>query len=297
MQQFNKIIYIIFAIVVLSSCGRPIANFSYSGEGAAAPTDVEFKNESEKAEQYEWDFGDGEKSSDPSPTHEYKSSGNYNVVLKAKKGSKESKVEKRVFIDAPKDCMVLIETDFGSMTVRLYNETPKHRDNFIKLAEEGYYDGLLFHRVINGFMIQGGDPKSRKAKPNAQLGSGGPGYQVDAEFNPELSHIKGALAAARTGGPGNPKKKSSGSQFYIVSGRPVSADQLENNEAKLGIRYTAAQKKAYSELGGTPQLDMEYTVFGMVVDGLDVIDKIAQTKTNGSDRPLENVTMKITVIK
>jgi peptidyl-prolyl cis-trans isomerase B (cyclophilin B) len=186
----------------------------------------------------------------------------------------------------------------GTMTIQLYDVTPKHRDNFITLAEEGYYDGLLFHRVIYGFMAQGGDPNSKDAKPKAGLGSGGPGYQVDAEFNAKYVHTKGALAAARTGGSGNPKKKSSGSQFYIVHGKKVSEGQLNQLEVQKGIKYTEEQRAAYTEQGGTPFLDMEYTVYGMVVKGLDVVDAIAEVKTGKSDRPLEDVKIKsVRVIK
>jgi len=179
----------------------------------------------------------------------------------------------------------------------LYDNTPKHRDNFTKLADEGFYDGLLFHRVINGFMIQGGDPGSKNATKNKRLGSGGPGYQIDAEFNPENIHIKGALAAARMGDAVNPEKKSSGSQFYIVQGNKLTEAQLKQIENRKGIHYTEEQKKLYMETGGTPFLDMDYTVFGRVIEGLDVIDKIAKAKTGQGNRPVKDIWMKIKVIK
>jgi peptidyl-prolyl cis-trans isomerase B (cyclophilin B) len=183
------------------------------------------------------------------------------------------------------------------MTLKLSDETPQHRDNFIKLAEEGYYDGLIFHRVINGFMIQGGDPNSRNAAPGAQLGSGGPGYQVPAEFVDDLVHVKGAIAAARTGDNVNPQKMSSGSQFYIVHGKPMTEQELTMMESRKGIRYTPAQREAYLTHGGTPFLDRDYTVFGQVIEGLEVIDKIAASATDRGDRPKEDITMKIVVIK
>ncbi|MGD9993406.1 MAG: peptidylprolyl isomerase [Salinivirgaceae bacterium] len=249
--------------------------------------------------------------------------------------------------------MVLIQTSFGDMKVELYNETPLHRDNFIKLVEQGFYDSLLFHRVINAFMIQGGDPDSKNAPANLQLGNGGPGYQLDAEFRPELFHKKGALAAAREPDQVNPQKQSSGSQFYIVQGKIFTPEMLKQMEEKVNFpkrkqlvfdyiekpenaalkqridslgraqnmvamnqefnnvaimlepeyqkldlfQYTAAQIEVYGKLGGTPHLDQNYTVFGQVVEGLHVIDSIAQVKTNPQNRPLEDVIMKMKVIK
>jgi len=245
-----------------------------------------------------------------------------------------------------KDFVVTIKTNYGEMVAILYNETPKHKANFIKLAQEHYFDSLLFHRVIGGFMIQGGDPNSKKAKPGENLGNGGPGYTIDAEFNPKLFHKKGALAAARTS---NPQKASSGSQFYIVQGTVVSSsavDELKVDQGKLkqGLQqflskpenttlrdslsklYSAVTKdafnkkvfalipqiqketgvkitkdispemiKAYTTIGGVPFLDGDYTVFGEVIKGLDVIDKIAAVKKDGADRPLEDVRMYVTV--
>ena len=187
-----------------------------------------------------------------------------------------------------------VETDFGTMKIELYNSTPNHRDNFVKLAKEGFYDDLLFHRVISGFMIQGGDPESKNASPTQRLGSGGPGYQIDAEIG--APHIKGALAAARTGGPGNPEKKSSGSQFYIVHGNKVDAAQLQRFSKSKNITYNEEQINLYQTIGGAPSLDMEYTVYGMVVEGLDVIDKIAAVQTNPGDRPVNDVKMKVRIL-
>ena len=244
--------------------------------------------------------------------------------------------------------MVLIKTEFGDIKVKLFDDTPKHRDNFIKLVSEGFYDDLLYHRVINHFMIQGGDPNSRNAQPDIPLGSGSPGYTIPAEINPKYFHKKGALAAARLGGPRNPQKESSGSQFYIVQGavyRPGQLDTMEiginkqrkdlmmrehfqavNNQLtdfqknnnkegfdklvseinmKIDSIYDASpkfelsqeQRETYTTIGGYPSLDGEYTVFGEVVEGLDVIDKIAAVKTNSANRPLENVKMIIELVK
>ena len=243
--------------------------------------------------------------------------------------------------------VVIIETPEGDIRLRLYNETPLHRDNFLKLAREGYYDGVLFHRVIREFMIQAGDPDSRKAQPGVQLGNGGPGYTVPAEIVPGLFHKKGALAAARLGDQVNPQKASSGSQFYLVEGkiwRPGELDTLENrlvanlqqsilrqvitpaqeelnkyrqennqqafNErvAVLQARadslfqaapkpsFSEAQRHAYTTIGGSPHLDGGYTVFGEVIEGLEVIAKISAVQTDGANRPLKDMPIKVKVI-
>ena len=190
---------------------------------------------------------------------------------------------------------VLIETEYGNMKAELYNSTPLHKENFIKLVEEGFYDDLLFHRVIRGFMIQGGDPQSKGADMNIPLGGGGPGYQIDAEIG--APHFKGTLAAARTGDAVNPERRSSGSQFYIVQGSIQSDAQLNSWETRKGFKYNESQREKYRTVGGTPQLDADYTVFGELVEGLDVIDQIAAVQTNGSDRPMQDVTMKISIVK
>ncbi|CAG0899401.1 unnamed protein product, partial [Cyprideis torosa] len=227
-----------------------------------------------------------------------KIAGKYNVKLVAKKGKKESIMEKEIIIDPPQDCLISIETTLGEMTIRLYDETPKHRDNFIKLAESGFYDSLIFHRVIEGFMIQGGDPDSKGAAPNQRLGSGGPGYTIPAEITEKYAHIKGALSAARQGDRVNPKKNSSGSQFYIVQGQTADEATLSTMEARKGIQYSDELKEQYMTLGGTPFLDQEYTVFGIVEKGLDIIDKIAASDTDQNDRPRTDVKiLKARVIK
>lgn len=192
---------------------------------------------------------------------------------------------------------VEIQTKYGTMVVELYNETPKHRDNFIKLAKEKFYDDLIFHRVIRNFMIQGGDPNSRNAAPNIQLGNGGPGYQIDAEILPKFIHKKGALSAARLGDQINPQKQSSGSQFYVVQGTIVSRQELMNFQQRSRLNYTEEQIKTYTTTGGTPHLDGAYTVFGEVIKGLEVIDKIAAQPTVPGDRPVENIVMKVRIIE
>lgn len=243
------------------------------------------------------------------------------------------------------DFVVTIKTDYGNIVAILYDETPKHKQNFIKLAKEHYFDSTLFHRVIAGFMIQGGDPDSKNVQPGQQLGRGGPGYTIDAEFNSDLFHERGALAAARLGDLQNPTKASSGSQFYIVQGTVMTEDQLKLNQVKFdqalqkffenpdnalvydslvtvykagdmkayqarliqlkprveketGIEIdkevSPEQFKAYTTVGGAPSLDGEYTVFGKVVQGMEVVDKIGAIETM-RDRPLKDVRMTVTV--
>jgi cyclophilin family peptidyl-prolyl cis-trans isomerase len=245
---------------------------------------------------------------------------------------------------------ILIETSCGNIKIKLYNETPLHRDNFLKLVEKHFYDSLLFHRVINTFMIQGGDPDSKKAPAGKELGNGDIGYTIPAEFNPKLYHKRGVLAAARNGDEENPEQASSGCQFYIVQGK-IYTDSLLDEKAKRVTRmqaynkvvrnkenkilfekyalflkqenidsikitkakidkltdaevlntpsykFTEEQRNTYKTIGGTPHLDGSYTVFGEVIEGMDVVDKIAAAPHDKNDRPLMNIRMKISIIK
>lgn len=186
------------------------------------------------------------------------------------------------------ETLIVIHTSYGDITAKLYNDTPKHRDNFIKLVNEGWYIDSPFHRVIKQFMIQGGGNKDGRTDP---------GYTIDAEILPNHVHIKGVLAAARMPDHINPKKESSGSQFYIVQGRIVPGVYLDQASAQSGIVYTEEQKQAYSTFGGTPHLDGEYTVFGEVVMGIEVIDAIAAIATARGDKPLEDITMTIEILE
>lgn len=241
---------------------------------------------------------------------------------------------------------VRISTTLGDILVKLYDETPLHRDNFIKLAKEGYYNGTIFHRVIKDFMIQGGDPNSKNPTPERRYGTGGPDYTIEAEIKPNLFHKRGALAAARQGDEVNPERRSSGSQFYIVWGKQYQTNQMaqldkqmlmqaqqqifnelvQENRTKImelrrnrdqaslmelqddllaqtnaiakerGIKgHSDEQKDIYSTIGGTPHLDGQYTVFGEVVEGLDVVGKIQETDTLSGDRPKQDIVMTVTV--
>ncbi len=183
---------------------------------------------------------------------------------------------------------IKMETNMGTMIIRLYNETPLHRDNFLAKTKAHFFDSLLFHRVIKSFMIQGGDPESKHAKSGQMLGNGeAPGGRITAEFKTDLYiHKKGALAAARDG---NPEKASSNCQFYIVHGKTFTDDELNKMGQRSGVKYTQQQKDLYKTIGGTPHLDNNYTVFGEVEQGMDVLDKIAAVQTAPGDRPLQDV--------
>ena len=293
----RTLILLTLSFAGFTACMNPLARFTMSAQHAEAPASVDFNNTSEGADTYVWDFGDGVQSTDSTTTHRYTHAGKYDVTLKAIKGKKTNTMTQSIVIDPPSKCLIEITTDFGVMMAELYDATPQHRDNFLKLAGEGFYDGLLFHRVIDGFMIQGGDPNSRNAAPGAALGSGGPGYQVPGEFVDSLVHIRGAIAAARTGDGVNPERKSSGSQFYIVQGTEVDASMLDMLEKKKGFKYTEEQRAAYLEHGGTPFLDRDYSVYGRLVSGFDVLDQIARAPKDARDRPTKDIKMTVKVIR
>ncbi len=214
------------------------------------------------------------------------------VVNKPVSKSKPAPVEKETYIE--------ISTEYGIMVAKLYNQTPYHKDNFITLVNQGFYDSLLWHRIIDGFMIQGGDPNSKNAAAGTALGMGSaPGDRTPAEFRNNFIHKKGALAAARDG---NPAKASSNCQFYIVQGKTYTDEEL-NNVYTQSVKnfnppfvYSKAQKEIYKRIGGTPFLDQNYTVFGEVIRGLQVIDAIAKAPKDQSDRPLTNISMKIRLL-
>lgn len=186
--------------------------------------------------------------------------------------------------------IAVLETTLGEIKIKLYDKTPLHKENFIKLVKDNYYKDILFHRVIKGFMVQAGDPNSKAAAKGKALGDGGPGYTIPAEFHSDLFHKKGAVAAARLGDQVNPEKKSSGSQFYIVQGQVLSRVQL-NNLVRTGRHepFTEEQINAYTTVGGTPHLDNNYTVFGEVIEGLQIIDNIAAAETDERNRPFEDI--------
>ena len=199
-----------------------------------------------------------------------------------------------------KNYFVMIITDSGEIKVRLYNQTPAHRDNFLALVKAKYYDETLFHRVIKGFMIQGGDPDSYLATDTTVLGNGGPGYTLEAEIVDSFYHKRGALAAARLGDLVNPSKASSGSQFYIVQGRVFNTQELnimEKQRRDTSYHFNETQRQLYTTVGGSPHLDGQYTVFGEVVEGMDVVDKIAAMPVGPNNRPKTDIHVWMRIVK
>ena len=198
-----------------------------------------------------------------------------------------------------KEVVMVVETTMGTVEFKLYNETPLHRDNFIRLAEENYFDSLLFHRVIDNFVIQGGDPNSKYAKPGEMLGDGEPDWRVPAEFRLDkgIFHRKGTVNAAREGDDTNPDRESCASQFCFMMGSPLTDEQLDRAQARLDastggtVKLTPEMRQAYKEVGGSPHLDGQYTVFGEVVKGMEVLEAIQKVPTDEYDRPLEDVRM------
>ena len=204
---------------------------------------------------------------------------------------------KKTSVTETRQVKVMLTTDYGTMVLKLYNGTPLHRDNFVKLVKQHFFDSLLFHRVDKGFMIQGGDPDSRHAKQGQQLGEGSLNYTIPAEFDTAFFHKKGALAAARESDAANPKKASSSTQFYIVDGKQFTDEEMDKMEDKLNIKIPENHRRIYRTIGGAPFLDMNYTVFGEVTSGFDTIDKIAGVAKDENDRPLQNIRMKIIMLK
>lgn len=291
----KQTIYLLaFVTIFLASCGggkEPVSSFKMDLPTEIAPVAVTFENTSEDAEAYMWDFGDGQTSTDANPVHNYEYWGTFTVSLTAINGSKSVISQQNLTLKEPPRALVEVVTDLGSIRIELSNLTPKHKENFIKLAREKFYAGTLFHRIIPGFMIQGGDPDSRNAPSDKRLGQGGPGYTIPKEFRKGLYHYKGALCAARQGDAANPAKASSGSQFYIVHGAPIQEGLLGQIQHKRNFQYTADEIAYYRKAGGTPQLDMDYTVFGYVKEGFEIIDVIAtqqQSNTN-PNRPVKDI--------
>jgi peptidyl-prolyl cis-trans isomerase B (cyclophilin B) len=206
-------------------------------------------------------------------------------------------VSKKAPIVVLKPVQVKLTTDSGTIILMLYDKTPMHRDNFVKLIKEKFYDGLLFHRVVNNFMIQGGDPDSKNAKPGIHLGDGSLKYTIPAEFDTSLFHKRGALAAAREADESNPKKASSSTQFYIVDGQTFTDNQLNRIEEKNKIHIPQNHREFYKTTGGDPFLDMNYTVFGEVISGIEVVEKIANAPKDENNRPLHDIKMGMTIIK
>lgn len=287
----------LFILLLVVACKGPSALFTTTEGEYVAPATVQFESKGEDLDSVRWRFGDGHSSTETNPVHQYTSSGSFTVTLTVMKGKKTASFTQNVSVTPPTEDLVEISTPYGSMIARLSDGTPQHKTNFLKLVDEGFYNDLLFHRVIPEFMIQGGDPSSKGASSSQQLGGGGPGYTIPAEITDSLVHIRGALAAARTGDVVNPERRSSGSQFYIVGGTKFAEESLENILSRSSVNYSPQQIEQYQKYGGTPFLDGQYTVFGYVISGFEVIDKIANAKRSPQDRPIDDVPMQIKRIR
>lgn len=266
-----------------TACSKPVANFLIEGDTQLANS-LTFKNNSTNAESYTWKVNNKVISEEKDFQYNFYESGRHSVQLIAKKGSKSVSTESDVFIDPPSACMALLETNHGNMILSLNEETPLHLNNFVKMVNSGFYEGIIFHRVMDGFMIQGGDDKLRQTKFKGRIPN-----VITPEINNSMYHTRGALAAARMPDNVNPDKNSSSTQFYIVDGRPVDEDKLKDTESSKLINYSDEQIQDYLTNGGAPQLDGEYTVFGFLVDGFEVLESISVVKTNERDKPLEDV--------
>jgi len=275
---------VLFLSLTFIGCSKPIADFTLLSERSSAPVEVDFINISTGADTYQWTINNDVISDSTNIQHLFLSSGRYVVDLVAQKGDKTSRMSKEFIIQAPEECLIYMETSLGSLIFSLSELTPRHRDNFLKLVEDSYYDGIAFHRVIDGFMIQAGDDKTREKRKRIKHEE-----IIDKEFNNQLMHYKGAVAAARMPDDVNPERASSGTQFYIVDGRPLTSSDLESFESGKLFDYTAEQKEQYLKIGGAPQLDGEYTVFGFLVGGYETLEKISEVKTDNRNNPEEPV--------
>ncbi len=266
-------------LTLLSACSRPVARFSADNDLETGKP-VRFVSDSENAESYKWYIDDEEVASNEDLEYLFLGSGRHNIRLEARKGTSSHSIEKEVLVSASDECRYLIRTNMGDMLIALYEETPRHLKNFVELVEKGFYTDRIFHRVIEGFMIQGG---------SAQGTSFAGRKEIRQEILTDFVHHKGAVAAARMPDDINPEKESSGTQFYIVHGRQVNESTLLDYASEKLIDYSDEQIEKYLANGGTPQLDGEYTIFAYLLDGYDTLDKIAAVDTDKNDKPLADV--------
>lgn len=280
-----KYIFLLFGCLFFWQCAQPIASFVQKTEQRlVVPAKVYFENTSENVTDYSWEV-DGEiLSSDKHLEHTFYDSGKHKIVLIAKEGSKVQRKETKLYVEAPTNCLALFKTSMGNLVVELSEETPRHLKNFSELVESGFYNGIFFHRIIDDFMVQGGGNENRKS---------GKRYKdpvtIPNEITTQLLHYKGALAAARMPDDINPEKASSGSQFYLVDGRKLNADRMKKIQEDKLFDYSKEQVEKYIAVGGAPQLDGEYTVFGQLISGFEVLDEMARVDTDKYDKPLEEI--------
>ncbi len=285
MSHYRKLA-LLGCCVLFIQCAKPVAVFDVDKHQDVIPAQLTFSNKSKASESYIWKVNGEVVSTNETLDHCFYDSGKHHVVLLAQAGTKVDSVSKELILRPPGNCMVLMKTSLGDLVMELSELTPVHLDNFVRNVESGYYVGLQFHRVISNFMVQGGDNKTRKSGRKFDEPE-----EIDSEILTSLHHVRGALAAARMPNEMNPDKRSSGSQFYIVDGAEMDEKKLKRIRAEKLFEYTEDQIQSYYDLGGAPQLDGEYTIFGRLVRGFDTLDKIASTKTDKFDKPLEPVTI------
>lgn len=273
-------LFLFFLVLFLSSCSKTTADFIIRPSNNTVPLYLNASNKSGETDSLKWYVNGLPVSKDLDLGHQFIRSGRHTIELKVYKKGKVSTKSKEIILQAPITCYILMRTNFGDMVFSLNEQTPIHRDNFIELIESSYYDNIRFHRVIDGFMIQAGDQKTRTPFKHVNHKE-----VIQQEIIPALIHKRGALAAARMPDDINPDKNSSGSQFYIVDGKKLTEKEIEKYESSKLQDYTKVQKVEYLEFGGSPQLDGEYTVFGQLLHGFNTLEKISQVKTNRKDYP------------
>ena len=281
----KQLLFFTFSLFVFTQCGRPVALFELDDLEYDAPVLINIINHSKNAESYQWLIDGYQISESMHLRHIILESGNYNLELKASKGKRSSSIVQKIYVRAPKHCSVYMNTSKGEMTFVLNENTPVHLQNFIDLVEQGYYNGIMFHRVIDGFVIQAGDDTARRDNEKNFKSN----TEIPNEINTRDIHVRGALAAARMPDNLNPERASSGTQFYVVDGRELELDDLKRFEASKLVNYSREQIEAYLENGGAPQLDEQYTVFGYLIHGKEVLEEISRVKTDERDKPIDPV--------
>lgn len=280
-----KYFFLLFSCLFLWQCAKPIAGFVQKSESKlVVPAKVYFENTSENVSSYSWEVNGKVLSSDKHLEHTFYDSGRNSVVLIAKEGNKTTRKESIFYVEPPTFCTVLIQTTEGDLILELSEKTPGHLKNFSDLVESGFYNGIFFHRIIDDFMIQCGGNENRNSGKRHTTPP-----EIPHEIGNELLHYKGALAAARNPDDINPTKASSGSQFYIVDGRSLDSDRMQKIQQEKLFDYTDEQLEKYIAMGGAPQLDGEYTVFGHLISGFEVLDRLARTDTDKYDKPINDI--------
>lgn len=281
----KQLLFCVICLLILTRCGRPVALFNLDSSEYEAPASIKILNHSKNAESYLWLIDEQPVSESMHLQHTILESGNYILELKAISGNRSSNKIQEIHVRAPRFCSVYMLTTKGEMVFELNENTPVHLQNFIDLVDQGYYNGIMFHRVIDGFVIQAGD--------NSERVSGDGKFRTDDEIPHEINtkdiHVRGALAAARMPDNVNPERASSGTQFYVVDGRDLKLDDLRRFEASKLVNYSREQIEEYLEKGGAPQLDEQYTVFGYLVYGKEVLEEISKVETDEKDKPVNPV--------